>query len=94
MARTKQFLLEQIARAKRLAMSMNTQTDRERFAALAADYERELNDAEPANGPPTPPSPTNVAAPASDAVAGNEGGIRGTTVPPAEAGDDQEPTAT
>jgi hypothetical protein len=91
MARTKQFLLEQIARAKRLAMTMNTQTDRERFAALAADYERELNDAERTNGPSVSPSPT---LPASDAVAGNEGGIPGTTVPPAEAGDDQEPTTT
>lgn len=43
MARSKQFLLEQIARAQRFARAMNTDADRERFEKTAADLRRELD---------------------------------------------------
>jgi hypothetical protein len=46
MPRSKEFLLEQIARAKRFARAMNTDADRERFEKMAADYRRELDAAE------------------------------------------------
>lgn len=49
MPRSKQFLLEQIARARRFAQAMNTDADRERFEKLAADYQLELDAAEAAD---------------------------------------------
>jgi hypothetical protein len=39
MPRSKQFLLEQIARAQRFAKAMNTEADRECFEKMAADYQ-------------------------------------------------------
>jgi hypothetical protein len=39
MPRSKEFLLEQIARAKRFARAMNTDADRQRFEKMAADYQ-------------------------------------------------------
>lgn len=50
MARSKQFLLEQIARAQRFARAMNTDADRERFEKTAADLRRELDAVEAAEG--------------------------------------------
>ena len=38
MPRNKEFLLEQIARAKRFALAMNTEADRQRFEKMAADF--------------------------------------------------------
>jgi hypothetical protein len=46
MPRNKEFLLEQIARAKRFALAMNTDADRERFEKMAADLQSELEGAE------------------------------------------------
>jgi hypothetical protein len=45
MPKSRQFLLEQIARARRFATAMNTDADRAGFEKMAADYERELADA-------------------------------------------------
>jgi hypothetical protein len=50
MPRSKQFLLEQIARAQRFAQAMNTEADRERFEKMAADLRTELDAAEAAEG--------------------------------------------
>lgn len=50
MARSKQFLLEQIARAQRFAPAMNTDADRERFEKTAAELRRELDAVEAAEG--------------------------------------------
>jgi hypothetical protein len=50
MPRSKEFLLEQIARAKRFALAMNTGADRERFEKMAADLQNELEGAEGAEG--------------------------------------------
>jgi hypothetical protein len=50
MPRSKEFLLEQIARAKRFALAMNTDADRERFEKMAADLQSELERAEGAEG--------------------------------------------
>jgi hypothetical protein len=46
MPRDKEFLLEQIARAPRCALAMNTDADRERFEKMAADLQSELEGAE------------------------------------------------
>jgi len=46
MPRSKEFLLEQIARAQRFAQAMNTEADRERFEKMAADLRTELDAAE------------------------------------------------
>ncbi len=52
MPRNKEFLLEQIARAKRrFALAMNTDADRERFEKMAADLQSELEGAEGACRP-------------------------------------------
>jgi hypothetical protein len=48
MPRSKEFLLEQIARAKRFAKAMNTVADRERFEKMAEDYQSELDTPEAA----------------------------------------------
>jgi hypothetical protein len=76
MARTTKFLLEQIERAKRLSAGLSSAADRERFLKIAADYQKELDDAAAASGDqhPSPateitsPAPVSEAAP-SDAVA-------------------------
>jgi hypothetical protein len=75
MARTTKFLLEQIERAKRLAAGLSSAADRERFQTIAADYQKEIDDAAAAsadqhNSPATEttsPAPLSEAAP-SDAV--------------------------
>src|ERR1700754_4011366 len=46
MPRDEEFLLEQIARAKRFALAVNTHADRERFEKMAADLQSELERAE------------------------------------------------
>ncbi|MCK1465890.1 hypothetical protein [Bradyrhizobium sp. CW10] len=56
MPRSKEFLLEQIARAERFAQAMNTQADREGFEKMAADYRSELDAAEAAAAKHLPPS--------------------------------------
>jgi hypothetical protein len=48
MPRSKEFLLEQIARAGPLRAAMNTEADRERFEKMAADLRTELDAAEAA----------------------------------------------
>src|SRR4051812_39806788 len=50
---SKQFLLEQIVRAKRFAAAMNTDGDREKFEKLAACYKSELDAAETTEGQPS-----------------------------------------
>lgn len=48
MPRSKEFLLEQIARAHRFAAAMNNDADRKHFEKMAADYRSELDAAEAA----------------------------------------------
>ena len=66
---SKQFLLEQIARAKRFAAAMNTEADRARFEKMAADYQSELDAAEAAGQSSAPPTVLEDAAPTDDAAA-------------------------
>jgi hypothetical protein len=66
--RSKEFLLEQIARAKRFARAMNTDADRERFEKMAADYRRELDAAEAEGQSSASPTASGDAVPTDDAV--------------------------
>ncbi|MBP1294208.1 hypothetical protein [Bradyrhizobium elkanii] len=50
MPRSKEFLLEQIARIQRFATAMSNEEDRARFEKLAADYRRELEAVEAQEG--------------------------------------------
>lgn len=68
MPRTKEFLLEQIARAQRFARAMNTDVDRERFEKIATDLRSELDMLEA--GPVTPAAPTS-----GDAIATGEAAL-------------------
>jgi hypothetical protein len=83
MPRSKQFLLEQIARLQRFAAAMNIDADRERFEKMAADYRRELDAAEAASG---------NAAPDDAAAAQPRAGGSDPTVPAPSSTDEQEPT--
>jgi hypothetical protein len=67
MPRSRQFLLEQIARARRFAAAMNTEADRERFEKMAADYRSELDAVESAEG-----QSSTAPTPSEDAVQTNE----------------------
>jgi excinuclease UvrABC nuclease subunit len=67
MPKSKQFLLEQIARAQRFAQAMNTDADRGRFEK-AADYRSELDAAEAAKDQPSAaPTALRDPAPTDDA---------------------------
>jgi hypothetical protein len=98
MARSKQYLAEQIDRAKRFAAAMNTEADRRKFEKLAAGYQSELDAAETAEShssaaaPETAPS--EAAPPTNEAVAaGDETGASDAVAPqPPPSSDDQEPT--
>jgi hypothetical protein len=94
MPRSKQFLLEQIARARRFAAAMNTEADRARFEKMAADYLSELDAAETAEGQScAAPTSSQDAAPNEDAVAAQPQ-TSGTdaTAPTSGSTDDQKPT--
>jgi hypothetical protein len=70
MPRSKEFLLEQIARAQRFAQAMNTEADRERFKKMAADLRAELDAPEAGEGQESAvPTASRGAAPADDAAA-------------------------
>jgi hypothetical protein len=60
MARSTEYLLEQIERAKRLAAALYNQADRERFEKIAADYQKEIDDAAAASGDQQPSSATGT----------------------------------
>jgi hypothetical protein len=94
MARSKEFLLEQIARAKRFAAAMNTEADRERFEKMAADYRSELDAAESVEGQSSAaPTAPEGAAPTDDtAAAPLPTGGSDATAPASGSTDDQEPT--
>jgi hypothetical protein len=94
MARSKEFRLEQIARAKRFAAAMNTVTDRERFEKMAADYRSELDAAEAEEGQSSaaPTASEDVAATEDAAAAQPQTGGSDATAPPSGSTDDQEPT--
>jgi hypothetical protein len=83
MPRSKQFLLEQTARAQRFAQAMNTVADRERFEKTAADLRTELDAAEPAEGQESAVSTASEGAgPTDDAAAAQqEAGGPGATAP-------------
>jgi hypothetical protein len=69
MPRSKEFLLEQIARAQRFAQAMNTEADRERFEKMAAELRTELDAAEAAeNHSSAAPTASQDADPAADAA--------------------------
>jgi hypothetical protein len=96
MARTKQYLAEQIARAKRVAAAMNTDADRQKFEELAARYQNELDTAETegqssATSPDTAPSEGSL--PTNEAVAASsETGASASAPQTPTSSDDQEPT--
>jgi hypothetical protein len=95
MPRSKEFLLEQIARAERFAAAMNTAEDRERFEKMAADYQHELEAAEREGQSSAPSTAPEDVAPTNDAVAAESqaGDSEGTSSPaPPTSTDDQEPT--
>jgi hypothetical protein len=94
MPRSKEFLLEQIARAQRFAAAMNTDADRERFEKMAADYRNELDAAEATeNQSSAAPTASEDAAPTDDATAAQpQTGGSDSTAPTSGSTDDQEPT--
>jgi hypothetical protein len=93
MPRSKEFLLEQIARAKRFARAMNTDADRERFEKMAADYRRELHAAEAEGQSSASPTASGDAVPTDDAVAAEpEPGGSDAAAPASGSTDGQEPT--
>ena len=93
MARSKEFLLEQIARAKRFARAMNTDADRERFEKMAADYRRELDAAEAEGRSSASPTASGDAVPTDDAGAAQpEPGGSDAAAPASGSTDDQAPT--
>jgi hypothetical protein len=66
MPRSKEFLLEQIARAQRFPQAINTDADRKRFEKVAADYQSELDAADTVEGrSPAAPIASEPAGPAS-----------------------------
>ena len=89
MPRSKEFLLEQIARAKRFAQSMTADADRERFAKMAADYQSELDAAEAAKEAPTV---LGDAVPADEAGQAQPQTGSDATPPTSGSTDDPEPT--
>ena len=93
MPRSKQFLFEQIARAKRFALAMNTDADRERFEKMAADLQSELDAVEAAEAQPSAgPTASEDAAPTDAAAAQPETSGSDATAPTSGSTDDQKPT--
>jgi len=93
MPRSKEFLLEQIARAKRFAKAMNTDADRERFEKMAADYRRELDVAEAEGQSSAASTASGDPVPTDDAVAAQpETGGSDATSPTSGSTDGEEPT--
>jgi hypothetical protein len=94
MPRSKQFLLEQIARVQRFAAAMNTDADRERFEKMAADYRSELDAAEAAASQPSAaPTASGDAAPTDDAAGAQpQTGGSDATAPASGSTNEQEPT--
>ncbi|MBR0944384.1 hypothetical protein ABIF65_009291 [Bradyrhizobium japonicum] len=89
MPRNKEFLLEQIARAKRFALAMNTEADRQRFEKMAADLQNELEGAEGAEGQSS--NASEDAVPTDDAVS-NQPQTGGSDAATPASTDNQEPT--
>ncbi|MGY3413480.1 putative membrane protein [Bradyrhizobium sp. GM5.1] len=97
MARSKQFLLEQIVRAQRFARAMNTDADRERFEKTAADLRRELDAVEAAEGRSSAvgeanPSQEQAVQTNSSAQPAPETADQEAAAPAASSGGDQGPT--
>jgi hypothetical protein len=92
MPRSKEFLLEQIARAQRFAQAMNTEADRERFEKMAADLRTELDAAEAAAiQSSAAPTASEDADPAAAAAQPDAGGSDATAPAPGST-DEQKPT--
>jgi hypothetical protein len=92
MPKSRQFLLEQIARARRFANAMNADANRARFEKMAADDEGELADATEAaqEQPSAALTARKDAAPTDNAAAAQ---LEADSAPPAAASTpDQEPT--
>jgi len=94
---SKEFLLQQIARAKRFAAAMNSNDDKEKVQKIAADYQGQLDAAETAASTTaaTETAPSEAAASPNEAVAApNETGPSAAVAPQQAAAstDDQEPT--
>jgi hypothetical protein len=67
---SKEYLLEQIARAKRFVKGMNSKDDKEKFEKIAADYQSQLDAAETAaSTAATETAPSEAAASSNEAVA-------------------------
>jgi hypothetical protein len=96
MVRSKEFLLEQIARAKRFAAAMNTVADRDRFEKMAADYRGELDAAEAEEGRSSaaPTASEDVAATDAAAARPQNGSSDATATAPSATSseDEQKPT--
>jgi hypothetical protein len=97
MSRDRQFLQEQIVRARRFAAAMNTDADRKRFEEIAADYQNELDAAEtteshpPAAGEATPSQEAAVRTNQS-AVEPEAADDQNAAAPMASSKEDQSPT--
>jgi hypothetical protein len=91
MPRSKEFLLEQIARAQRFAQAMNTAADRERFEKMTADLRAELDAAEAGKAQESAvPTASESAAPTDDAAAAKPDA--GGAAPPSSSTDEHKPT--
>jgi hypothetical protein len=86
--------MEQIARAKRFAQSMNTVADRERFEKMAEEYQSELDAPEAAEGQSSagPTGSRDAVSPADGAACQPQIDGSDATAPTSNSTDDQEPT--
>ena len=93
MPTSKEFLLEQIAHARRFAAAMKTEADRERFEKMAADYRSELEAAEAAECRlSVAPTASEDAVPTEDAAAAQPKSGGSDATAPTSGSDDKEPT--
>jgi hypothetical protein len=92
---SKEFLLEQIARAKRFAAGLTSKDDQERFEKIAADYQSQLDATESAAATAVTETPSEAAAPSNEAPATtNEiGAADAVAAQQPTSTDDQEPTS-
>jgi hypothetical protein len=89
----KEFLLEQIARAKRFAAGLTSKDDQETFQKIAADYQSQLDATEAAAPTTAPEISSEATAPSNDAPPTTTDGVTDAIAPQrATSTDDQEPT--
>lgn len=91
---SKEFLLEQIARAKRFATAVTSKADQEKFEKIAADYQSQLDAAEStASTPATETASSEAPASMNEAlVAGGAESSDAVAPQQPTSTDNQEPT--